>query len=172
MLDEAQALPDESLEALRLFTNLETENRKLLQVVLFGQPELDERLRQQAFRQLRQRITFSYRLRPLTLDETKAYVGHRLGVAGYQGQPLFSPYALKLLHKVSRGIPRLINIIAHKALLLSYGSGDDMVNKAQLKLAIMDTEDAELKAGNLLSLSILLMAVLLVAAGIYWGGWL
>lgn len=170
VLDEAQALPDESLEALRLFTNLETENRKLLQVVLFGQPELDERLRQQEFRQLRQRITFSYQLRALTLDETQAYVNHRLGVAGYQGQPLFSSYALKQLHKVSRGIPRLINIIAHKALLLSYGSGDNRVNKAQLKLAIADTEDAEVKTSHWLNAGVVMLLIWLVVAAVYWGG--
>lgn len=171
VLDEAQALPDESLEALRLFTNLETETRKLLQVVLFGQPELDERLKQQEFRQLRQRITFSYQLRPLTLDETQAYVNHRLAVAGYHGPMLFSTHTIKLLHRVSRGIPRLINIIAHKALLLCFGSGDNMVSRSQLKAAIADTEDAELNNHHVLkfSFSAVLIAFLAVAASLYWG---
>ena len=89
ILDEAQALPAESLEALRLFTNLETETRKLLQVVLFAQPELDERLAETAFRQLKQRITFSYKLRAMTATEVEHYIQHRLQVAGYKGINLF-----------------------------------------------------------------------------------
>ncbi|MEL4281362.1 MULTISPECIES: ExeA family protein [Shewanella] len=142
VLDEAQALPDESLEALRLFTNLETESRKLLQVVLFGQPELDERLKRQAFRQLRQRITFSYSLRPLTWDETDAYIRYRLAVAGYAGQALFGPKLTRKIAEASRGIPRLINILAHKALMLSFGEGATQVRMAHIKDAIQDTEDA------------------------------
>ncbi|MFB2685528.1 ExeA family protein [Shewanella mangrovisoli] len=142
VLDEAQALPDESLEALRLFTNLETESRKLLQVVLFGQPELDERLKRQAFRQLRQRITFSYSLRPLTWDETDAYIRYRLAVADYAGQALFGPKLTRKIAEASRGIPRLINILAHKALMLSFGEGATQVRMAHIKGAIQDTEDA------------------------------
>ncbi|MCL1075315.1 ExeA family protein [Shewanella dokdonensis] len=142
LLDEAQALPDDSLEALRLFTNLETEQRKLVQVVLFGQPELDQRLAQKQFRQLRQRITFSYQLRPLQGAEVGAYLRHRLAVSGYQGAPLFSVSMIKKLTKASRGIPRLINILAHKALLLSYGEGLAKVTNKQLRAAIADTEDA------------------------------
>ncbi|MDI5876545.1 ExeA family protein [Shewanella xiamenensis] len=148
VLDEAQALPDESLEALRLFTNLETESRKLLQVVLFGQPELDERLKRQAFRQLRQRITFSYSLRPLTWDETDAYIRYRLAVAGYAGQALFSPKLTRKIAEASRGIPRLINILAHKALMLSFGEGATQVRIAHIKGAIQDTEDASRGSQN------------------------
>lgn len=142
VLDEAQALPDDSLEALRLFTNFETESRKLLQVVLFGQPELDERLTRQAFRQLRQRITFSYTLRPLTWDETDAYIRYRLAVAGYAGQLLFSPKLSRKIAQASRGIPRLINILAHKALMLSFGEGLMQVRMSHVNSAIQDTEDA------------------------------
>ncbi|TVK98253.1 AAA family ATPase [Shewanella algae] len=142
LLDEAQALPDESLEALRLLTNLETESRKLLQVVIFGQPELDSRLAQQEFRQLRQRITFSYRLRPLTRDEVYAYLRHRLAVAGYQGPALFSAADSKRIAVAARGIPRLVNILAHKALLLCFGEGKQQVKTAHIKGAIKDTEDA------------------------------
>lgn len=148
VLDEAQALPDESLEALRLFTNLETESRKLLQVVLFGQPELDERLKRQAFRQLRQRITFSYSLRPLTWDETDAYIRYRLAVAGYAGQALFGPKLTRKIAEASRGIPRLINILAHKALMLSFGEGATLVRMAHIKGAIQDTEDASRGSQN------------------------
>lgn len=142
VLDEAQALPDDSLEALRLFTNLETESCKLLQVVLFGQPELDERLKRQEFRQLRQRITFSYNLRPLTWDETDAYIRYRLAIAGRQGEALFTPKLTRKIANASRGIPRLINILAHKALLLSFGEGVTRVKASHVRDAILDTEDA------------------------------
>ena len=142
VLDEAQALPDASLEALRLFTNLETESRKLMQVVLFGQPELDERLATQGFRQLRQRITFSYRLRPLTVGEVDAYLRHRLAIAGYRADTLIAPNVANEIAKSSRGIPRLINILAHKALLVSYGEGARLVTSHHVRAAIKDTEDA------------------------------
>lgn len=143
VLDEAQALPDDSLEALRLFTNLETESRKLLQVVLFAQPELDERLRLKPFRQLRQRITFSYQLRPLTRQEACAYLTHRLQIAGYKGQPLFSLADSKRIAKAARGIPRLINILSHKALLLAFGEGLPVVDTRHVRAAIEDTEDTQ-----------------------------
>ena len=144
VLDEAQALPDESLEALRLFTNLETENRKLLQVVLFAQPELDQRLSLHNLRQLRQRITFSYQLRPLSLDEACAYVQHRLSVAGRVGEPLFFEKDIRFLAQAARGIPRLINVLAHKSLLLSFGEGADGVSYQHIKAAIIDTQDTKL----------------------------
>jgi len=141
VLDEAQSLPDDSIEALRLLTNLETETCKLLQVVLFGQPELDQRLAQAKFRQLRQRITFSYVLRPLTWDEIQAYIHYRLAVAGYQGPELFQPADIKRIAKAARGIPRLVNILAHKSLLLCYGQGEKRVRSRDCLAAILDTED-------------------------------
>lgn len=141
LLDEAQAMPDESLEALRLLTNMETEKRKLLQVVLFGQPELDTRLAQRKLRQLRQRIVFSYQLRPLQRRVLDDYVQHRLLVAGYQGNVLFSRGALKQLHRASRGIPRLVNLLCHKALMAAYGSGTMHVKRMHLLHAASDTED-------------------------------
>jgi MSHA biogenesis protein MshM len=144
VLDEAQALPDDSLEALRLFTNLETESRKLLQVVLFAQPELDQRLNLHHFRQLRQRITFSYVLRPLSRDESCAYVQHRLSVAGHTGDPLFIDKDIRVMSQAARGIPRLINILAHKALMLSFGEGATRVKYQHIKAAISDTPDAHL----------------------------
>ncbi len=141
ILDEAQALPRESLEALRLLTNLETESRKLMQVVLFGQPELDTRLAEHGLRQLRQRITFSYRLRPLTRREVARYVDFRLTRAGRQA-PLFSVWALRALAGASGGVPRLVNILAHKAMLLAYGQGQDRVGWRQVRAAVRDTEHA------------------------------
>jgi len=140
ILDEAQALPEDSLEALRLFTNLETETRKLLQVVLFAQPELDDRLAKSEFRQLKQRITFSYRLRAMTEAEVRSYIQHRLQVAGYKGADLFSDALYKRLARVSGGIPRLVNIICHKMLMLSYGQGTYQLTKTQLNAAVKDTE--------------------------------
>lgn len=143
LLDEAQALPDESLEALRLLTNLETEKDKLLLVVLFGQPELDERLSQPRFRQLRQRILFAHRLRPLSADEGAAYLQHRLAIAGGGGRSLFDAAAVGLLTRASRGIPRLLNILAHKALMAAFGQGLAQAGRRQVRLAIADTEGAD-----------------------------
>ncbi|MDM5067507.1 AAA family ATPase [Aeromonas salmonicida] len=142
LIDEAQALPDETLEAIRLFGNLETESNKLLQIVLFGQPELDARLAKPHLRQLRQRIGFSYCLRPLRFDETRAYLEHRLQVSGYRGAPLFAGYAMRRLWRASRGIPRLINILAQKCLMLAYGQGARQIDSRLVRLAIRDTDDA------------------------------
>ena len=141
-LDEAQAMPIETFEALRLLTNLETEKRKLLQVVLFGQPELDTRLAHQSVRQLRQRITFQYRLEALSPEELDCYLDHRLRVAGYQGGRLFAAPAVRELHRASRGIPRLVNIVAHKALLLGYGEGVQQVTARHVSGATRDTPAA------------------------------
>ncbi|WDF95041.1 MSHA fimbrial biogenesis protein MshM [Aeromonas dhakensis] len=142
LIDEAQALPDETLEAIRLFGNLETESSKLLQIVLFGQPELDSRLAKPHLRQLRQRIGFSYSLRPLRFDETRAYLEHRLHISGYRGAPLFGGSALRQLWRASRGIPRLINILAQKCLMLAYGQGARQIDSRLVRLAVRDTDDA------------------------------
>ncbi|MBI3284292.1 MAG: AAA family ATPase [Burkholderiales bacterium] len=138
-IDEAQALPLETLEALRLLSNLETEKRKLLQIVLFGQPELDRKLARSEIRQLRQRIGFHYQLQPLSAAEVKIYIQHRLQVAGYRGGTLFSPAALHLLRLASGGIPRLLNMLAHKALLLGYGQGVQRVTLRHVAAAACDT---------------------------------
>jgi MSHA biogenesis protein MshM len=142
LLDEAQALPEETLEAIRLLTNLETEKSKLLQVVLFGQPELDVHLERPSVRQLKQRITFSHTIRALNPEGCHDYIRHRTGVAGYQGDSLFNDKALEWLCRGSMGIPRLINILAHKAMLAAYGEGRTRVDKAHVRRAIDDTEGA------------------------------
>ncbi|GGA82864.1 general secretion pathway protein GspA [Neiella marina] len=144
LLDEAQAIPAEGLEALRLFTNLETERRKLLQLVLFGQPELDQRLADKSLRQLRQRISFSCQLRPLHRHETGPYIHHRMLAAGYRGAPVFGSLAARMIYRASRGIPRLVNLICHKTLLLCYGKGSHQASVAMVWQAIRDTEDASL----------------------------
>jgi MSHA biogenesis protein MshM len=141
-LDEAQAMPIETFEALRLLTNLETEKRKLLQVVLFGQPELDSRLAHRSVRQLRQRITFQYRLEALRMDELASYLDHRLRVAGYQGGRVFAEPAVGALYRASRGVPRLVNIVAHKAMLLAYGEGRQQISAGQVRAAVIDTPAA------------------------------
>ena len=166
LIDEAQALPDETLEAIRLFGNLETESSKLLQIVLFGQPELDARLARPHLRQLRQRIGFSYCLRALRLDETRAYVEHRLQVSGYRGAPLFEGRALRLLWRASRGVPRLINVLAQKCLMLAYGRGMRRIGPRLVRLAIRDTEDAS--RGSLVRWWPLL---LLLGAALAYGVW-
>ncbi len=141
-LDEAQVMPVESLEALRLLSNLETEKRKLLQVVLFGQPELDAKLAQESVRQLRQRITFQYHLRGLARDELDYYLAHRLRVAGHRGDRLFSKAAVREVYHASGGIPRLVNVIAHKAMLLAYGEGVQLVTPHHVRAAASDTPAA------------------------------
>jgi MSHA biogenesis protein MshM len=141
-LDEAQAMPAETLEALRLLTNLETEKNKLLQIVLFGQPELDTLLEQRSVRQLKQRIVFSHRLKPMDRNGMENYINYRLLVAGYSGHMLFRKAALDELYRASQGIPRLINILCHKALMVAYGRGLGSVDLACMRFAIRDTEDS------------------------------
>ncbi|MEL7290757.1 MAG: AAA family ATPase [Pseudomonadota bacterium] len=141
LVDEAQALSDEALEVLRLFGNLETEQRKLMQIVLFGQPELDERLASHHLRQLRQRITFSAQLRGLTVAEVVAYIDNRIEKAGGEAT-LFSLNHKKAIWRASYGYPRLINQICHKALVLSCGDGLAQVSNPQLFRAIHDTYDS------------------------------
>jgi len=141
-LDEVQAMPQVTLEAVRLLTNLETEKRKLLQVVIFGQPELDEKLEHHSARQMLQRITFQYTLAGLREDEIAAYLNHRLRVGGCAGTGLFTQAAVTLLHRYSGGTPRLVNILAHKALMLAFGEGSSEIGPRQVKAAAADTPAA------------------------------
>lgn len=144
VIDEAQAMPPKSLEALRLISNLETETSKLIHIVLFGQPELDRLLDHSSLRQLRQRISFSYELPPLSEESTRLYVNHRLSKAGHNGDPLFDNAALDLIYRVSQGVPRLVNILAHKALISAYGKGDPRIGKQHIQSAVNDTQGVEL----------------------------
>jgi len=143
MIDEAQAMPLETLEALRLLSNLETEKEKLLHVFFFAQPEFEQRLAKPELRQLLQRISFSYQLSALSQDELAAYLNHRLKVAGYLGGSLFDAAAVRLLYKASSGVPRLINLLAHKALLAAYGKGLRRVDRRLMQAAISDTRTTE-----------------------------
>jgi MSHA biogenesis protein MshM len=172
-VDEAQAMPDKSLEALRLLTNVETEKHKLLQIILFAQPELDERLRQPHLRQLRQRISFSYELSPLNRESAAGYINFRLKQAGYRGAPLFTPGALRALHRASGGVPRVLNILAHKSLLSAYGKGVWEIKPAHVHAAIMDTDGipqppSRIKLGLFgVTLGVILAGCFLL--GRYWG---
>ncbi|MGO1296884.1 MAG: ExeA family protein [Vibrio sp.] len=141
LVDEAQALPDDALEGLRLFGNLETEHEKLLHMVLIGQPELDERLTQHHLRQLRQRITFNAHLRPLTFSETVAYIDSRLTSCGGSSS-LFTLQQKQAMWRAARGIPRVINQIGQKALLLSFYKQRLSVDNASVFSAIHDCSDA------------------------------
>ncbi|EGM76643.1 type II secretory pathway, component ExeA (Putative ATPase) [Rheinheimera sp. A13L] len=175
IIDEAQALPDDTLEALRLLTNLETEQRKLLQVVLFGQPELDKRLASYKFRQLRQRVSFSYFLRGMSYYEVQAYISARVDIAGVR-QPLFSPGALKAIWKYSRGIPRLVNVLSHKGLMLAFGENKLQVDTRHLRYAAKDTEDVRDHNASLNPIWLgVLVSSLMIAAAAAWhfrGLWL
>lgn len=120
IVDEAQNLSPEVLEEIRLLTNLETATEKLLQIVLTGQPELEEKLKLPQLRQLRQRITLRCRTAPLSLEETFGYVAERLRIAGANGEPIFSKEAIQTVHKYSHGIPRVVNLLCEHSMINAY----------------------------------------------------
>jgi type II secretory pathway predicted ATPase ExeA len=120
IVDEAQNLPDEVLEEIRMMTNLETFTEKLLQIVLVGQPELEQRLKQPQLRQLRQRLTLRSKTHPLTAEETKAYINQRLRIAGSNGQQIFETDALNAIYRYSGGIPRVINLLCEHCLVSAF----------------------------------------------------
>lgn len=164
-LDEAQAIPVVSLEALRLLTNLETEKRKLLQIVMFGQPELNRKLELESVRQLAQRIIFHHHLGPLRKDDLDYYLAHRLRVAGYGGARLFSRGAVAKLYGASGGIPRLVNILAHKSLMVAYGLGKQEVTRQHVSEAARDTFTARRRLWPWAAASCSLLAA---AGGLVW----
>ncbi|WP_018624104.1 ExeA family protein [Kangiella aquimarina] len=137
MIDEAQNLSVEVLEQIRLLTNLETNQKKLLQIILIGQPELQELLAKKELRQLAQRITARYHLRPLSLNETKSYLEHRLRIAGVM-RPVFKGKAIKLIHKASGGIPRLINVISDRAMLGAFAENLHHVDVRTVNKAVSE----------------------------------
>ncbi len=163
-IDEAHAMPEQTLEALRLLTNIETEQIKLFQVVLFAQPELDVALAQASLRQLRQRITFSFEIEALDRDGVERYVVHRLATAGYNGPFLFSKRALDLLYRTSMGIPRLVNILCHKALMVAFGKGERTVQVEHIKNAAEDTDGIEVPGFNFKPALIALTGIAIGAA--------
>jgi general secretion pathway protein A len=166
VIDEAQNLAPAVLEQIRLLTNLETDERKLLRIILIGQPELDEMLARTELRQLSQRITARYRLGPLTAAETQAYVAHRLSTAG--GRPsLFTDTAVRLLHRQTGGIPRLINIIADRALLGAFARGLRDVDANIVRQAAIEVLPATRSSWSLRNVSgVVLSVVALLLVGL------
>ena len=173
LIDEAQAMPYRSLEALRLLSNLETEKDKLLHIFFFAQPEFEQRLGEDNLRQLRQRITFSYTLPILHSRELPGYLDHRLRVAGYEGESLFAPAATKKLHKATKGVPRLINLLAHKSLLVAYGKGVRKIDQKMISTAIADTHGLKRSSRKIFpayAVEFSMIMLIAVATLAIWGG--
>jgi len=148
-IDEAQAIPLRTVESLRLLSNLETEKQKLLQIVLLGQPDLDDKLARPEIRQLLQRITFSEYLGPMALHRVPVYLAHRLATAALNEAAdlqIFTSEAADVIAQASGGVPRLINVLAHKCLMLAYGEDLHSVTAAHARLAVRDTEAVSLPA--------------------------
>jgi general secretion pathway protein A len=140
IIDEAQDLSFELLEQVRLLSNLETDQRKLLQIVLLGQPELREKLNDRRLRQLRQRITVRYHLMPLSRKETEYYIRHRIHVSGGNGSPNFNRWALRKIYHYSKGTPRLINAVCDKTLLCGFVTNTDHFQLGHVRRAINELE--------------------------------
>jgi general secretion pathway protein A len=140
IIDEAQDLTDELLEQVRLLSNFETDNRKLLQILLMGQPELRDRLNNPRLRQLRQRITVRYHLPPLSRYEARQYIQHRLEVAGAKGSPYFTQPALWRVYSYSQGIPRLLNAVCDKALLAGFVNHQEKIDYGIVGRAVRELE--------------------------------
>jgi general secretion pathway protein A len=149
IIDEAQNLEPETLEQVRLLSNLETETSKLIQIILLGQPELDAKLETRALRQLRQRISVRWRLAPLSGTETEKYVRHRLRVAAGTERPLFNAAALRAVHKASGGVPRLINIVCDRALLAGYAEGLGEIGPRLVRRAVREMGGRRSPAGRI-----------------------
>jgi general secretion pathway protein A len=140
VIDEAQDLSPEVMEQVRLLSNLETDQQKLIQIVLCGQPELVKRLQRPDLRQLKQRITVRYHIPPLSRDDTGAYIAHRLMVAGSDSRVSFDAGAVREVYKYSRGTPRLINAVCDNALLAGYVTKTNIIDAACVKKAIQQLE--------------------------------
>ena len=138
IIDEAQALQPRVLDQLRLLSNLETETKKLIQIVLIGQPELDELLEQKELRQLRQRIAINWELLPLSLEETRGYIQHRINVALGKGRVRFTRAGVESIYKFSHGIPRMINVLADRSLLIAYAMNTKKITRNIVRPAVKD----------------------------------
>lgn len=139
-VEEAQGVPLETLEEIRLLSNIETQQHKLLQMVLFGQPELEEKIAVPEIRQLKERITHSFELPPFSARDVRAYLGLRMGAAGYRGPEVFSDRAIRRITRSSQGLVRRVNILADKGLLAAYVSGTHCVTGRHVKAAARDSE--------------------------------
>ena len=173
LIDEAQNLSRGVLEQIRMLSNLETEREKLLQIVLIGQPELEKLLTSPSLKQLNERITVRYNLTPFNYHQEESYIKHRLAVAGRDnGVPLFSSQVCRKIHSYSRGIPRRINAICDRALLIAYSKDFNIVNRNLIREAVSDIGGGYLtdetnslrKRDRLLLLSALIIIILLLLA--------
>ena len=170
-VEEAQSMPIETLEEIRLLSNLETEQNKLLQMVLFGQPELDEKLSQPHIRQLKERITHSFNLSPFPPDDTLCYLNFRLRAVGYTGPDVFNKKTAGVVKKYSAGLTRRINILADKSMLAAYSEGSHTVTSSHVKSAAQDSEFKKSNSGKKIAMisgaALIIISVLM--AGIYIG---
>ncbi len=140
IIDEAQNLSSRVLEEVRMLSNLETEKQKLIQIILVGQPELKEKLRLKSLGQFKQRVWVHYHIQPLTIEETKGYIGHRIHTAGLNGCEIFDNEALACIYESSKGVPRLINLICDNALLTGYVYGTKTIDKKIIEETIKEKE--------------------------------
>ena len=164
MIDEAHAMPEDALEQVRLLSNLESSRHKLLQIVLFGQPELDESLAKPSMRQLKDRITQSFRTRPLVGDEVGKYVAFRMRTAGYKGPDIFSPSAIAAITRASSGLSRRINVLCDKALLAAFAANTHAVTPREVRAAVADSDFAPI-AGRRPRVRGAIAAIALLACG-------
>ncbi len=173
LIDEAHAMPVETLEEIRLLSNLETNRHKLLQLVLFGQPELNDVLARPDMRQLKERITHNFGLAPLLRDDISQYLDFRMRAAGYRGPSVFMPPALKMIERSSLGLTRRINILADKSLLAAFSSGSHEIGPKEVQAAIRDSEFSEAtyggKVGNIGRNAWIAVAIgIAILAGVVW----
>jgi MSHA biogenesis protein MshM len=170
LIDEAHAMPEDTLEQVRLLSNLETSRHKLLQIVLFGQPELDEVLALDSMRQLRDRITHGFRMRPLTPAEVRTYLDFRMRAAGYRGPEVFAPQGVARIARASGGLTRRVNILADKALLAAFSEGTHAIGAKQARTAIADAEFAPRwrPARPLAALGAAALAGIVLGGGLLW----
>ena len=174
MIDEAHAMPEDALEQVRLLSNLESSRHKLLQIVLFGQPELDAALDKPSMRQLKDRITHGFRTRPLTADEAGSYVAFRMRAAGYKGREVFTPAAIAAIARASSGLTRRINVLCDKSLLAAFAANTHAVTPREVRAAIADSDFAPVPgrgkrgSGALVALALLTVGAIAGAGTFYW----
>jgi len=175
LIDEAHAMPEDTLEQVRLLSNLESSRHKLLQIALFGQPELDEALAKPSLRQLKDRITHSFRTRPLLPEEVGKYVSFRMRAAGYKGPDVFSKSAVAAIARGSSGLTRRVNVLCDKSLLAAFAASRHAVTPREVRAALADSDFAtigkKLPTGRVLAaLGLLALGALAGASVLYWLG--
>ena len=174
MIDEAHAMPEDTLEQVRLLSNLESSRHKLMQIVLFGQPELDAALDKPSMRQLKDRITHSFRTRPLTADEAGSYIAFRMRAAGYKGREVFTSGAVSAIARASSGLTRRINVLCDKSLLAAFAANTHAVTPREVRAAIADSDFAPVpgrgsRGSRMLAAGVLVAVGAVAGAGVfYW----